>query len=129
VTVNAAVNFGMVSSGDETICNGGDPSNITFVRRPHLVVREHLHINGIHEPVLYLSKWNKHYWMDITSRSHSSSYDPPSGLSGNTTYAVLVDATGSPDCGVATWASSCRKVTVNAAVNFGNCGERGQTIL
>jgi hypothetical protein len=34
ITVNAAVNFGTVSSGDETVCNGGDPANITLSTAP-----------------------------------------------------------------------------------------------
>src|SRR6185369_17729863 len=49
----------------------------------------------------------------------NNSYDPPTGLIASRTYAVLVDATGSPDCGVATWANGCRKITVLSAINSG----------
>ena len=56
-----------------------------------------------------------------------SSYDPPSGLTTTRTYAVTVDPTGTPDCGVATWANSCRKVTVGTAV-VATCSNNNPTL-
>ena len=121
VTVNAAVNYGTITSGDETICTGGDPANIIFSTLP----------SGGAETFNY--QW---YFKDginacptgtdvtgwtLISGATANSYDPPPGLLASRTYAVMVDPTGSPDCGVATWASSCRKVTVNA-VSGGTIG-------
>jgi hypothetical protein len=44
---------------------------------------------------------------------------PQQGLTVSRTYAVLVDATGTPDCGLPTWATNCRKITILPAVDLG----------
>jgi hypothetical protein len=128
VTVDAAVNFGTLTSGNETICNGGDPANITFGTAPSggagTFTYQWYYQNGIVGCPAGTSTtgWN------LISGATNNSYDPPSGLTETRTYAVLVDATGTPDCGVATWANSCRQVTVNAAVNFGTLTSNNEAI-
>jgi predicted outer membrane repeat protein len=113
------VDFGTVASGNQTICNGGDPSNITFSTAPSGGAAggsfnyQWYYKDGVADPCptgTSTSGWT------LISGATGNSYDPPSGLTTSRTYAVTVDPTGTPDCGVATWANSCRKVTVGTAV-------------
>lgn len=113
------VNFGTIASGDQTICNGGDPSNITFSVAPSGGAAggsfdyQWYYKDGVADPCptgTNISGWT------LISGATGNSYDPPSGLTISRTYAVTVDPTGTPDCGVATWANSCRKVTVGSAI-------------
>ncbi len=112
VTVEAVVDFGTVTSGDETICSGGDPADITLSSAPSggagTFDYQWYYQDGL---VSCPSGTSTIGWTSIGG-AMSDSYDPPSGLIGSRTYAVQVDPTGSPDCGVATWATGCRKVTV-----------------
>lgn len=113
------VNYGTVASGDQTICYGDDPSNITFSVAPSGGAAggsfdyQWYYKNGVADPCptgTSTSGWT------LIGGATGNSYDPPSGLTTSRTYAVTVDPTGTPDCGPATWATSCRKVTVNAAL-------------
>ena len=45
----------------------------------------------------------------------SQTYNPPAGLTVTRSYQSTVDATGSPDCGAATWTSNCITVTINTS--------------
>ena len=49
-------------------------------------------------------------WTSILGAT-SNSYDPPSGLTITRTYAVMIDPSGTPDCGISVWAG-CRQITV-----------------
>ena len=128
VTVLPAVNYGTVASGNQTICQGGDPSNITLSTGVSggagTFTYQWYFQNGL---VTCPTGTNTTGWTMISGET-GSSYDPPSGLTGSRTYAVLVDATGSPDCGAATWATNCRQVTVLPAVNYGTVASGNQTI-
>jgi Ig-like domain CHU_C associated/Secretion system C-terminal sorting domain len=124
------VNSGTVASGDQTICNGGDPSNITFSVAPSggavggSFNYQWYYKDGVADPCptgTNVSGWT------LISGATGSSYDPPSGLTTSRTYAVTVDPTGTPDCGVATWANSCRKVTVGTAV-VATCSNNNPTL-
>jgi len=112
LTILPAVNRGTVASGNETICNGGDPANITMSTAPSggagTFNYQWYYQNG---SVTCPTGTGTSGWTAISGET-SASYDPPSGLTGTRTYAVTVDPTGSPDCGGAEWASSCRVVTV-----------------
>ena len=113
------VNSGTVANGDQTICYGGNPSNITFSTMPSGGAAggsfnyQWYYKNGVSGSCpsgTSTSGWT------LISGATGNSYDPPSGLTTSRTYAVTVDPTGTPDCGVATWANNCRKVTVSATV-------------
>jgi hypothetical protein len=114
VTVLEAVNLGTVNSADETICTGGDPANITFSTAPSggtgTFTYQWYFQNGI---ITCPTGTSTSGWNAIGGAT-GSSYDPPSGLTASRTYAVQVNPSGTPDCGAATWATSCRKVTVVA---------------
>ncbi|HJW28421.1 MAG TPA: hypothetical protein VJ508_04125, partial [Saprospiraceae bacterium] len=129
ITVLAAINYGTVASGDESFCAGSnDPSNITLSTAPSggsgSFTYQWYFQNGL--PACP-SGTSTAGWTIIVGAT-GSSYDPPAGLAASRTYAVFVDATGSPDCGVATWANGCRKVTVLNAVNYGTLATGDQTI-
>ncbi len=135
------VNSGTVASGDQTICNGGDPSNITFSTAPSggapggSFDYQWYYKDGINACP---SGTNTSGWT-LISGATGNSYDPPSGLTVSRTYAVTVDPTGTTDCGPATWANGCRKVTVspvlvatcsnnNPTLYFGYAGDQTATI-
>lgn len=110
--VTTAMSYGTVASGDEAICSGGDPSNITMSSPP--VGSGSFNYQWYYQDGLVTcptgtstSGWT------LISGATGSSYDPPSGLTNSRTYAVFVTPSGSPTCGTAQWASNCRKVTVN----------------
>ena len=148
VVLNAAtgccspVNSGTIASGNQTICNGGNPSNITFSIAPSggavggSFNYQWYYQNGLANPCP--SGTSTTGWT-LISGATGNSYDPPSGLTTSRTYAVTVDPTGTPDCGVATWANSCRKITVynavvatcstnNTSMYFGYSGDQSATI-
>jgi len=94
ITVLQVVTFGTLASGDETICNNGDPSNITMSSAPSggagTFTYQWYYQNGL---VTCPSGTSTTGWT-LISGATSNSYDPPSGLTASRTYAVLVDATG-----------------------------------
>lgn len=112
VTVLPPLDHGTVTSADETICNGGDPANITMSVAPAggagTFSYQWYYQNG---NVTCPTGTATTGWTSISGAT-AASYDPPSGLTTIRTYAVMIDPTGSPDCGPATWANGCRKVTV-----------------
>lgn len=136
------VNSGTIANGDQTICNGGDPSNIIFSTMPSGGAAggsfnyQWYYTNGVSGSCP--SGTNISGWTSISGAT-GNSYDPPSGLTTSRTYAVTVDPTGTPDCGIATWANSCRKVTVspalvttcsnnNSTLYFGYTGDQTATV-
>lgn len=113
VTVLPTLNYGTITSADETICTGGDPSEIAFSTAPSgsgSFTYQWYFQNGI---VTCPTGSATAGWTSIGGAT-GSNYDPPSGLTGSRTYAVVVSPGGTPDCGTSAWASSCRKVTVVA---------------
>ncbi|MGH2553959.1 MAG: T9SS type A sorting domain-containing protein [Chitinophagaceae bacterium] len=119
ITCCTPVNFGTVANGNETICYGGNPSNIIFSVAPSggavggSFAYQWYYKNGVSDPCP--TGTNTSGWT-LISGATGNSYDPPSGLTTSRTYAVTVDPIGTPDCGVATWASGCRKITVSPAL-------------
>jgi hypothetical protein len=111
LTVLTSVTFGTVTNSNETICVGDTPSNITLSAMPsggsNSFGYQWYYQDGI---VTCPTGTNPDGWT-LISGATSSNYNPPA-LSSSRTYALMVDATGSPDCGVPTWASGCRQVTV-----------------
>ena len=122
VTVYAAVSYGTLASGDETICNGGDPSNIVFGTPASggagTFTYQWYYKDGVVDCPTGTSTTG---WTSISGAT-SDSYNPPSGLTASRTYAVQVDVTGTVDCGAATWAAGCRKVTVYNILLAGTAG-------
>ena len=68
-------------------------------------------------------------WMDFDCGATTNIYDPPNGLTTTRTYAVQVDPTGSPDCGVATWSTSLQEVTVLTPLNLGTITSGDETFV
>jgi len=114
-----AVISGTVASGDEAFCNSGDPSNITLSVSPSggagTFNYQWYYQDGL---ITCPTGTNTSGWTIISGETNSS-YDPPSGLTTSRTYAVQTDVTGPPDCEVATWASSCRKVSLYSSPSGG----------
>jgi hypothetical protein len=128
VVINTAVNYGTLASGDQTLCYDADPSNITFSPLPSggsgsFSFQWYFQDGIVNCP----SGTNTSGWTLIDGAT-GNSYDPPAGLTGSRTYAVTVDPTGDPDCGPATWATSCRKVTVYPLFNAGTLASGDETI-
>jgi len=111
VNVTPAPTFGTVANGDETLCVGGDPNNITLSTAPTggagTYNYQWYRIAGV--GAACPTGTSTAGWTSVAS---GASYDPPAGILTSTTYAVTVDPTGTPDCAPATWAASCRKLTV-----------------
>ncbi|MEO7305969.1 MAG: T9SS type A sorting domain-containing protein [Ferruginibacter sp.] len=124
------VNSGTVTTGDQTICNGGDPSNITFSISPSggavggSFNYQWYYKDGAEEQCP--TGTNTSGWTLIGGAT-GNSYDPPSGLATSRTYAVTVDPTGTPDCGIATWANNCRRITVGSAI-VATCSNTNPTL-
>jgi len=112
LTVLNQVNFGTIINGNESICLGDDPSDITLTSLPsggqNSFSYQWYYQDGI---VTCPTGTNTSGWTIIPG-ANSNSYTPPSELTVSRTYALMVDPTGSPDCGLPTWASGCRQVTV-----------------
>jgi hypothetical protein len=127
ITILPVVDYGTITSGDETICNGGDPSNITLSVAPSGGAGTFTYQWYFQDGLIPCpSGTSTAGWTPIAS-ANSNSYNPPSGLTGSRTYAVFVDVTGSPDCGPATWANGCRQVTVLSVLNFGTLTSGDET--
>jgi hypothetical protein len=129
VTVQPIVDRGTVNNSAETICPGGDPANITMSSLPSggagTFAYQWFFQNGT--PGCPAPGSGFSGWTNISGAT-TDSYDPPAGLTTTRTYALRVDPTGSPDCGAADWASSCRVVTVQPTVNRGTVNNTAETI-
>jgi len=114
VTVLSNFTTGSITSADEHICISGDPSNITMSSAPSGASGTYnyqwYYKDGLITAPTGTSTTG---WTSISSAT-SSSYDPPSGLSVNRTYAVTVDPTGTPDCIAPTWTGTARQVTIDS---------------
>jgi hypothetical protein len=130
ITVFSAVNFGTVTSGDETFCAGSnDPTNITFSISPSGGSGNFNYQWYFQNGLATCPTGTSTAGWTLIGGATGNSFDPPATVSASITYAVQVDPIGSPDCGVATWANGCRKITVLNAVNFGTLTSADQTFL
>lgn len=114
VTVQPVVSLGTVSGGGGTFCTTANPGqmSVTGVSGGSGSFNyQWYYQNGTPSCPTGTSTGG---WTLIPSAT-SSTYTPPGGLTQTRTYAVQVDPAGSPDCGPATWASSCVTVTINTA--------------
>ncbi len=129
VDILQSIQFGLLETGDQTLCNPGDPSNITFSTPPsggnNTFDYQWYYRDDVTNPCPTGSSISG--WIMITGAT-TNSYDPPSGLTISRTYACLVDPTGNPDCGTGTWAAGCRKITIIPAVNYGTLTIGDQTL-
>lgn len=117
---------GTLAAGDQSFCGTGNPGLISFSTQPTTgdsATYKWYYQNGL---VTCPTGSSTTGWTLIAG-AESNTYDPPAGLTSSRTYAVLVtpvskrsDGIGQPGgsggtvCGVATWASGCRKITINA---------------
>jgi len=112
VTVLPTINYGTVSGGGGTYCATADPGimSVTPSGGTGTFAYQWYYQNG---SVACPTGSSTAGWIAIGS-ANSSTYDPPAGLTTTRTYAVLVDPSGSPDCGGGIWAGNCVTVTVNS---------------
>lgn len=116
--------YGNVSSGNQTICNGGDPNNITLVTTglPVGITYQWYFKDGLITAPLNADPVGT--WSLIPGATVSS-YNPPAGLTGNRSYACRVVSPSYP--GGSGWVTGVRQVTVLPPVNFGTLASGNQT--
>lgn len=112
VVIGAPFSYGTVNSTPETICVGGDPSTISFSTAPST--------GGTYKWYYQDALVTAPTGADVTgwtliSGATSATYNPPSGLTTNRTYACFVTSL----CGIGNWASGARQETVSNTINFG----------
>jgi uncharacterized protein (TIGR02145 family) len=123
-TIKPLFSSGSLVSADETLCSGGDPSPVSFGTSPvsaDSILYQWYYKDGL---VVCPTGSDTTGWIRIHG-AVTNSYNPPSGLTTNRTYAVLVTPTflrqgqgegsvggGGAVCGSATWATGCRKITL-----------------
>jgi hypothetical protein len=104
---------GAIASGNQTFNGSGDPNPINFSSAPSggsggFSYRWYFR-PGIHPAptgTTIPAGWS------LIPTATTNTYDPPVVYS-SVSYAVMVDPTGSPDCGVSAWAAGVRQITVN----------------
>lgn len=117
VTVLAAVNTGTLANGNQTFSGSGDPSSISFSTAPSggagAFSYQWYSRSGIQTAPTGTSTTG---WTAISGAT-GPTYDP--GVqSASVSYAVMVDPTGTPDCGGFAWSNGVRQITVNASSGF-----------
>lgn len=113
VSVLPVLNYGTLSSGDQSICSVDLPNNISFSTLPSggagTFTYQWYSYTGLAgscpSGTIIPGGWT------LIALATSDNYSP-SVLTISMSYAVMVTPTGSPVCGSATWAGGCRKVTV-----------------
>jgi uncharacterized protein (TIGR02145 family) len=123
ILVKQAFQSGTLVSADQSLCTGGNPAPISFSVPPvsdDSLVYQWYFKDGI---ASCPSGSSTQGWT-LISGATGSTYDPPTGLPADRTYAVFVTpiskrgegGTGQPiggsACGPPAWATGCRKVTV-----------------
>lgn len=119
---------GILANGDQSFCGSGDPSPISFATQP--TTGDSATFKWYYQDGLVnCPTGNTTTGWTLIPGAESNTYDPPAGLTTSRTYAVLVTptnkrggigggSTGQPGggsvCGVATWATGCRKITIKA---------------
>jgi hypothetical protein len=130
ITVRAVVNNGTIAAGNQTFTGSGDPSVInlstavsggsgTFAYQWYSASGIQAAPSGTTIPA---------GWTAISGAT-TASYDPPV-ISASTTYALRTDPTGTPDCGVATWSTGVRQITITSGTTFspGTLASGNQTL-
>jgi len=114
---------GEITLADESICSPADPANITFsvaAWGSSSISRQWYSFNGIITPStnnISLIGWS------LISGATANSYNPPAGLTTNTTYACMVSMPGF----TSRWAIGSRKITINAVTFVGYLNEGNET--
>lgn len=116
--------YGTVPSGDQPVCYGGDPINIslTTTGMPASKTYQWYYKDGLVTQPLNTDPIAT--WVLITAAT-ASSYNPPVGLTTNRTYACRVISASYP--GGSGWATGVRKVSVLPPLNFGTLAAGNQT--
>jgi hypothetical protein len=121
VTILPQVNFGTLASSNQTFSETGNASIISFSTAPSggngtFAYRWYKAEGIVAAPTgtTIPSNWT------LVSGASSSSYDPPAVFK-NTSYAVMVDPTGTQNCGGFTWASGVRQITITNGCNSTFC--------
>jgi hypothetical protein len=113
-------NPGTLSSGNEVICNGGNPSLIAFSTPAASGSTYQWYFqNGL---ITAVSSTAGTTGWTLISGATSNTYDPPSGLTASRTFACRVTKSG-----ISLWASVVRRITVLPSVNFGGIAAGNQT--
>ena len=114
VTIQPAINYGTVASGNQTICSAAIPNSMS--------------VSGATGSGSFIYQWYSRSgivaaptgsstaaWTSLGSAAgaNTATYTPASGITSSTTYACFVTPGGSPTCGTGTWATGARQVTVN----------------
>ncbi|UPT68688.1 MAG: T9SS type A sorting domain-containing protein [Sphingobacteriales bacterium JAD_PAG50586_3] len=122
VTIAPTATFGTLASNNETICTGGDPVVIPFAITPSGGSGNYTYQWYYQDGLISCPSGSSTSGWTIISGAVSSSYDPPTGLTQNRTYACLVTATAGNGCAATTgWATLCRQITIttNPTINYG----------
>jgi uncharacterized protein (TIGR02145 family) len=124
--VTSCSNFvaGSLASGNQTLCNGGDPSAIAFSVAPSggtgYGYQWYFQAGIATAPTGSVTTG----WTLITGAT-ASSYDPPTGLAASRSFACMVSATGV----TARWATGVRQVSVLSAVSNGSVSNGNESLI
>jgi len=128
ITALPPFNPGTIAYGDQSLCSPADPANITLSQMPSgsgAYTYKWYYQNSL---VPCPSGSSTTGWT-LISQASGPSFDPAAGATTTSrTFAVMVVPGGSPSCGVARWASNCRKITVPAPFNRGTLASGNQTL-
>jgi hypothetical protein len=114
---------GEITVADENICSPADPNNITFSVNAFgsgSITRQWYSFNGIATPSTI--NGNTTNWTLINGAT-SNTYNPPAGVTTNTSYACLVSMPGF----TSRWAIGSRKITINVLTFVGYLNQGNQT--
>jgi hypothetical protein len=115
IIVLPVVNFGTLAAGNQSFTGNGDPANIAFATSPTGGSGAYSYQWYSQAGIIASPAGTATTGWTLISGATSVSYDPPV-QSASISYAVQVNPTGIPDCGVATWANGVRQITINPAV-------------
>ena len=120
INVQPVFSAGSVGSGDQSFCTSGTPSamSVTGATGSASFSYQWYSQSGI---VTCPSGSSTSGWTSLgtSGNANTATYTPPATISSSTTYACFVTPGGSPTCGTAQWAGSCRKITIVTAANAG----------
>ena len=102
---------GKIATGNQTLCNGGDPSLISFSEMPETGSSfQWFYKDGISPAPL--AEIGTSGW--ISTGVSTPSFDPPSGLAASRTYACRIN-----NSGISIWAEGVRQISVLPPFNPG----------
>lgn len=117
VTVRPSLNFGTLASGNQSFTGSGDPAAIQFSSLPSggsgSFSYQWYSRSGI---VAAPSGTSTSGWTAISGAT-ANSFNP-GVITTSTSYAVMVNPTGTPDCSGAVWASGVRQITISSTAVF-----------